>query len=75
MNASAVGLSRNGNTGSFTMQPGAGTEVLINVVGTYSDNSKVSDKKTFRIKGIPSPVGTIRGEQGTVKGPKRNCYY
>ncbi len=72
VNASAPGLSRNGNTGTYMMQPGTGTEVVINVVGTLPDNSKVSDKKTFRIKGIPGPVGTIRGEQGTVKGPKSN---
>ena len=72
VNASAPGLTRVGNTGSYTMQPGAGSEVVINVVGTLPDNSKVSDKKTFRIKGIPGPAGTIRGEQGVVKGPKSN---
>jgi len=72
VNASAPGLSRIGNTGTYMMQPGTGTEVVINVVGTLPDNSKVSDKKTFRIKGIPGPAGTIRGEQGVVKGPKSN---
>ncbi len=72
VNASAPGLSRVGTTGSYIMQPGAGSEVVINVVGTLPDNSKVSDKKTFRIKGIPAPVGTIRGEPGVVKGPKSN---
>jgi len=70
VNASAQGLSRVGNTSSYTLQPGAGTEVAINVVGTLPDNSKVSDKKTFRIKNIPAPVGTIRGEDGSVRGPK-----
>ena len=70
--ASAPGLSRIGNSGSYTMQPGNGTEVVINVVGKLPDNSLVSDKKTFRIKGIPGPAGTIRGEQGVVKGPKSN---
>jgi len=70
VNASAPGLTRNGTTGSYSMQPGSGNEVVINVVGTLPDNSKVSDKKTFRIKGIPGPTGTIRGEMGVVKGPK-----
>ena len=70
VSASAAGLSRVGNASSYTMRPGAGTEVVINVVGTLPDNSKVSDKKTFRIKGIPGPTGTIRGEMGVVKGPK-----
>ncbi len=70
VSASAPGLTRIGNTSSYTMRPGAGNEVVINVVGTLPDNSKVPDSKVFRIKGIPAPVGTIRAEMGTVKGPK-----
>lgn len=70
VNASAPGLSRNGSTGSYSMQPQSGSEVIINVVGILPDNSKVTDRKTFRIKGIPGPTGTIRGETGVVKGPK-----
>jgi gliding motility-associated protein GldM len=70
VSASAPGLSPAGGSGAFSMRPGAGTEVVINVTGTLPDGSKVSDRKTFRIKGIPGPSGTIRGEMGTVKGPK-----
>lgn len=69
--ASAPGLSSAGG-GKYKMSPGAGTETVINVTGTLPDGSKVSDKKTFRIKGIPGPTGTIRGEMGVVKGPKSN---
>ncbi|MFV5696629.1 gliding motility protein GldM [Flavobacterium sp. LB3P122] len=69
--ASAPGLSSAGG-GKYNMSPGAGTETVINVTGTLPDGSKVSDKKTFRIKGIPGPNGTIRGEMGVVKGPKSN---
>ena len=68
--ASAPGLASSGAGGAYSMRPGAGTEVIINVTGTLPDNSIVSDRRTFRIKGIPAPVGTIRGEMGTVKGPK-----
>jgi gliding motility-associated protein GldM len=68
--ASAPGLSPAGASGAYIMNPGSGTEVVINVVGTLPDNSIVSDKKTYRIKGIPAPAGTIRGEMGTVKGSK-----
>jgi gliding motility-associated protein GldM len=67
--ASAPGLKSVG-AGKYVMSPGAGNEAVINVTGTLPDGSKVSDKKTFRIKGIPGPVGTIRGEMGVVKGPK-----
>ncbi|MEY2922954.1 MAG: GldM [Bacteroidota bacterium] len=69
VSASGPGL-RSVGAGKYVMNPGAGNEAVINVTGTLPDGSKVSDKKTFRIKGIPGPVGTIRGEMGVVKGPK-----
>jgi gliding motility-associated protein GldM len=68
--ATATGLAPAGTPGQYSMRPGPGTEVVINVTGTLPDNSIVSDKKTYRIKGIPGPTGTIRGEMGVVKGPK-----
>lgn len=67
--ASGPGLKDIGG-GKYVMNPGAGNEAVINVTGTLPDGSTVNDKKTFRIKGIPGPVGTIRGEMGVVKGPK-----
>jgi gliding motility-associated protein GldM len=69
VSASGPGLKSVGG-GKYVMNPGTGTEAVINVTGTLPDGSTVSDKKTFRIKGIPGPVGTIRGEMGVVKGPK-----
>ncbi|KIA87477.1 gliding motility protein GldM [Flavobacterium sp. AED] len=71
VSASAPGLSSAGG-GKYNMSPGAGSETVINVTATLPDGSKVSDKKSFRIKGIPGPTGTIRGEMGVVKGPKSN---
>lgn len=52
------------------MSPGSGTETTIVVTGKLPNGQTVSDKKSFRIKGIPAPAGTIRGEDGVVKGPK-----
>ncbi|MFL9830573.1 gliding motility protein GldM [Flavobacterium sp. ARAG 55.4] len=71
VNASAPGLSKVGN-GKYVMNPQGGNEVVINVSGKMSDGKVASDKKVFRIKGIPGPTGTIRGETGVVKGPKSN---
>ena len=71
ISVSAPGLTSAGG-GKYKMSPGAGNEVVINVSATLNDGSKVSDKKAFRIKGIPGPTGTIRGEMGVVKGPKSN---
>lgn len=70
ISASAPGLSSAGKPGLYKMSPGSGTEVAINVSGTLPDNSKVSDKKVFRIKSIPAPTGCVGGEYGVVKGAK-----
>ena len=42
-------------------------EVTINVSGQLPGGESVSDSKTFRVKDIPRPVGTVRGEDGTVR--------
>lgn len=41
-------------------------EVTINVSGKLPGGKTVSDSKKFRVKDIPRPVGTIRGEDGAV---------
>ncbi|MCB0400086.1 MAG: gliding motility protein GldM [Winogradskyella sp.] len=70
--ASGSGLSPVSGQGKYVMRPGTGNEVTINVTGTLDDGSKVSDRKTFRIKDIPAPTGVIAGQTGLVKLPKRN---
>ena len=45
-------------------------EVTIRVTGKLSDGSPVSSSQNFRIKDIPSPVGTIRKQFGIVQMPK-----
>ncbi|NRR91182.1 gliding motility protein GldM [Winogradskyella undariae] len=69
--ASGAGLKPAGN-GKYLMNPGSGREVTISVTATLDDGSPASDKKTFRIKDIPQPTGTISGKDGLVKLPKRN---
>jgi hypothetical protein len=69
VSASAPGLTKVGN-GKY-MSPGGGTEGYC-VSGKMSDGKVATDKKVYRIKGIPGPTGTIRGETGVVKGPKSN---
>ncbi len=66
VNANATGLSRVSGS-KYMMRPTAGREVVINVSGKLPDGSNVGDKKTFRIKDIPAPVGAIRGETGSVR--------
>lgn len=68
VNASAQGLSR--TRGSKYIMDATrikGREVTINVTGTLPDGGRVSDRAKFRIKDLPKPTGTIRGEDGMVK--------
>ncbi|HLS31813.1 MAG TPA: gliding motility protein GldM, partial [Flavobacteriaceae bacterium] len=59
--ANAPGLTKTG-TSSYMMTPGSGREVTINVSGKLPNGETVSDSQTFRIKDIPSPTGTVRGQ-------------
>jgi len=72
VNAQAPGMSKGAKPGQYNLVPGQGREVLISVTATLPDGTKVSDKKTFRIKGIPNPTGKIRGEVAAV-GSKVNA--
>ncbi len=68
--ASATGLSKAGPNGKYNLNPGSGTEVIVNVTGKMSDGKTVADKKVFRIKNIPAPQGAIGGVAGNQKGAK-----
>jgi gliding motility-associated protein GldM len=70
VNANAPGLSR-GSGSSYIMDVTTvkGREVKINVTGTI-DGKSFPSSKIFRIKDIPRPTGTIRGEDGN-GGPVR----
>lgn len=65
--ANAPGLRRSsGSKYMMNVTTVQGREVTINVSGTI-DGESYPSKATFRIKDIPRPVGTIRGEDGIVK--------
>ena len=66
--ASAQGLSRAGGS-NYVMDATQikGREVTINVTGTLPDGKKVGDNAKFRIKDLPKPTGTVRGEDGAIK--------
>lgn len=68
VSASAPGLSPAGGAGNYIMDVTTvqAREVTINVTGQLPGGESVSDSKAFRIKDIPRPVGTIRGEDGSV---------
>ena len=69
VSASGPGLSPAGGAGKYNMNVTTvqAREVTISVTGQLPGGEKVSDSKVFRIKDIPAPMGTIRGEDGSVK--------
>ena len=71
VSASAPGLSKREGS-KYIMNPGTGRSVTITASGTLPDGQKVSSKSEFRIKDIPRPASTIRGESGSVKMPRNN---
>lgn len=72
ISANAPGLKPIGGAGKYIMNPGTGREVTISVSGKLPGGEPVSDRKTFRIKDIPRPSGTVRGEFGEIKMPRAN---
>jgi gliding motility-associated protein GldM len=68
--ASGTGVSKAGGNGKYNLNPGSGTEVTVVANGKMADGKTVSDKKVFRIKNIPAPVGAIGGTPGYQKGAK-----
>ena len=66
---SANGLVNKGG-GKYIMNPPAQTEIKINVSGKLPSGETVRSSKTFRVKNIPSPQGTIRGSSGYQKMSK-----
>lgn len=66
VNASAPGLSRVSGS-KYVMRPTTGSTVTITASGTLPGGEKISTPKEFRIKGIPAPIGAVRGETGIVR--------
>lgn len=62
-------LKKASGVGKYNMNvtTAPGREITINVRGELPGGEPVSDRATFRIKDIPKPTGTIRGEDGSVQ--------
>ncbi len=71
VSASAPGLAKRSGS-NYIMNPGTGRTVTITASGTLPDGQRISTRSEFRIKDIPRPAGSIRGEAGSVKMPRAN---
>ncbi|NCP90226.1 MAG: gliding motility protein GldM, partial [Flavobacteriales bacterium] len=65
--ANAPGLTKVNGIGKYVMDATQikGREVTINVTGVL-DGKSIPDNATFRIKDLPKPTGTVRGEDGSL---------
>ncbi|UZO81415.1 gliding motility protein GldM [Aquimarina sp. ERC-38] len=72
INASAPGLRKSGGAGRYVMDVTTvrSREVDIKVSGKLPNGTSITSSKKFRIKDIPRPVGTVRGEEGSIKMSK-----
>jgi len=64
--ASAAGLKKLSGS-SYSVRPGQGTELVIKASGELPDGSLVETSSRFRIKDVPAPSGTVRGESGSLR--------
>ncbi|MEM9000141.1 MAG: gliding motility protein GldM [Bacteroidota bacterium] len=69
--ATAPGLSRRSGS-NYIMNPSTGRTVNITASGKLPDGQTIRTTSEFRIKDIPRPGGTVRGEAGSLKMPRRN---
>lgn len=63
VSASGTGLTKASGS-KYNMSPAQGRTVAISARGTLPDGQVVNTTSEFRIKDIPRPTGTIRGEDG-----------
>jgi len=69
--ASAEGLSKVSGS-KYMLSPKSGREVAIKATGKLPDGKLIETTTSFRIKEIPKPQGTLRGQSGTLKMPRNN---
>jgi gliding motility-associated protein GldM len=70
INVSASGGSLSGSNGKYSIKPGGGNEVVVNVSAKLSSGKTVNSRATFRIKDIPPAMGSVREQYGIVSMPK-----
>jgi gliding motility-associated protein GldM len=73
LKVTATGGTITPNGSSYIIKPGKGSEMTINVGATLSSGKKINSSKKFRMKDIPTAMGSARGEFGLVKMPKTSA--
>ncbi|MFA7444625.1 MAG: gliding motility protein GldM [Flavobacteriaceae bacterium] len=74
VNASAPGLKKVGN-GKYIWRPDGiqGEDAVVTVTGKFSDGTPAPpSKKTFKVRNIPAPAASLRGQVGGMRGNKND---
>ncbi len=61
LSASGASVSKSGN-GTWNVTPGAGNSTTLTISGKGPKGQAISKTFTFKVKGLPTAVGQIRGE-------------
>jgi len=72
--ATAPGMRTTDEPGKYLIAPGPGLEAKVAIEAQMEDGTTLHEEKVFRIKGLPSPTGTINGynSDGGVLGLSKN---
>ena len=60
--ASAPGLRKGTSEGNYILNPGQGKDVTVTIVAKMPDGKYISEKKVFRIMGLPAPMGILNDD-------------
>jgi gliding motility-associated protein GldM len=72
--ASATGLRPAGGPGKYIWRPDGiqGEDATVTVTGKLPSGESVSDKRVFKVRNIPAPAASIRGQVGSARGNKND---
>src|SRR5690606_36148982 len=72
--ASATGLRPAGGPGKYIWRPDGiqGDDATVTVTGKLPSGESVSDKRVFKVRNIPAPAASIRGQVGSARGNKND---
>lgn len=70
-NSKSFEVSGNGITkidkNTYNLNPGSGTETVVNIDIVLNNNEKVNEKYIFKMRSVPNAISTINNQQGLVK--------
>lgn len=72
--ANATGLRAAGGSGKYIWRPDGiqGEDATVTVSGKLPSGETVSDRRVFKVRNIPAPAASLRGQVGGMRGNKND---